>query len=330
MSITARAVRIKAPGGPEVLGLGPLEVADPGPAQVLVEVAAAGLNRADLLQRRGLYPAPAGVVADVPGLEYAGTIAALGPGVEGWDVGDKVMGIVAGGGMASHVVVHSRELLPVPRGMDLQHAAAIPEVFMTAFDAIFVRGSARMGEWILVHAAASGVGTAALQLARVAGLRAIGTTRSAAKLERLCEMGLEHGIEVANGSFAERVADITRGHGADVILDFIGAAYAGENLRAAAELGRIVVIGLMGGVQGDLPLGLLLRKRLSMTGTVLRARPLEEKASLARRFAHEAIPLFESGKLAPVVDAVLPMAEIARAHERMESNQTFGKLVMAW
>jgi len=330
MSTKARAIRITAPGGPEVLSLGELEVPDPGPGQVLVEVAAAGLNRADLLQRRGLYPAPPGVVADVPGLEYAGTIAKLGAGVAGWSVGDAVMGIVGGGGMSSHVVVHSRELVPVPRGMDVRTAAAIPEVFMTAFDAIFVRGAARMGEWLLIHAAASGVGTAALQLARGAGLRAIGTTRSAAKLERLRGMGLEHGIEVRDGAFADEVKRITGGHGADVILDFIGAAYASENLGAAAELGRIVVIGLMGGVNAQMPLGLLLRKRLTMTGTVLRARPLEEKASLAQRFAAEVVPLFEAGVLEPVVDAVITMASVTSAHERMESNQTFGKVVLAW
>jgi putative PIG3 family NAD(P)H quinone oxidoreductase len=329
MPTQARAICITKPGGPEVLELREVQVADPGPGQVVVEIAAAGINRADLLQRRGLYPAPAGAPADILGLEYAGVVAAVGQGVSQWSAGDRVMGIVAGGGLCTHAVVHEREVIAAPAGMELTDVAAIPEVFMTAFDAMFVRGRVRMGEWMVIHAAASGVGTAALQLGRANGIRCIGTSRTASKLERLVELGLEHGIEVEGGAFAKQVQDITGG-GADVILDFIGGAYLAENLKAAAVLGRIVVIGLMGGAKAEMPMGLLLRKRLSMTGTVLRARPLEEKAALAQRFSREVVPLFESGVLRPVVDTVMPMADAAKAHARMESNDTFGKLILRW
>ena len=331
MTTRARAVRITEFGGPEVLQIGELEVREPGPHEILVEVAAAGVNRADLLQRRGLYPAPAGAPADVPGLEYAGEVAAVGAEVTRWGIGDRVMGIVGGGGMASHLLTHEREAIAVPDGMAFEVAAAIPEVFMTAFDALFVRGRARMGEWVLVHAAASGVGTAALQLARASGLRSIGTSRTADKLEKLGRFGLERTIEVGGqgDDFAERVRQISDG-GVDVILDFVGAPYLRSNLEAAAVLGRIVVIGLMGGAKGDIDLGLLLRKRLTMTGTVLRARALEEKAALARRFEDEVVAMFESGRLEPVIDSVLPMAQASAAHRQMEENRTFGKLVLAW
>lgn len=325
---TARAVVITGPGGTEVLSLGETEVADPGPGEVLIEIAAAGLNRADILQRRGFYPAPPGAVADVPGLEYAGTVAAVGAGVQSAAIGDRVMGIVAGGGMATRIVVHERELIPVPAGMALEQAAAIPEVFLTAFDALFVQGGLTMGQTALIHAVGSGVGTAAVQLATVAGARAIGTSRTADKLERCSNFGLGDRILVGDGGFASRVQELCGG--ADVILDTIGAAYLEENVRALAPRGRLVVVGLLGGVNGSAPLAVLLAKRASIIGTVLRSRPLEEKAALARRFAAEIVPLFEAGRLEPVIDRVLPMAEIAAAHDRMESNASFGKIVLRW
>lgn len=324
----ARAVTITGKGGTEVLALGETEVRDPGPGEVLVEIAAAGLNRADVLQRRGFYPAPRGVVANVPGLEYAGTIAAVGPALSSASVGDRVMGLVAGGGMASHVVVHERELIPVPEGMDLETAAAIPEVFVTAFDALFVQGGLTMGRVALIHAVGSGVGTAAVQLANEAGARPVGTSRTAGKLERCADLGLRDGVLVEDGSFAGKVQDLCGG--ADVILDTVGAAYLEENVRALAPRGRLVVVGLLGGVNGTAPLGLLLGKRATIVGTVLRSRPLEEKAAIARRFSAEVMPMFEQGRLQPVIDRVLPMAEVAAAHERMESNQSFGKIVLRW
>lgn len=329
---TARAVKIRGAGGPDVLSIDDIEVREPGPHEVLVEVAAAGLNRADTLQRRGLYPAPPGAPPDVPGLEYAGTVAAIGPGVTATRVGAHVMGIVGGGGMATHLVVHERELVPVPRGIELTHAAAIPEVFFTAYDALFTQGRLTMGETVLIHAAGSGVGTAASQLAYVAGARAIGTSRTRDKLDRSeeLELGLDHGVLVEGGRFAAAVLERTGGAGVQLVIDLVGAAYLEENVRALATRGRMVVLGLMGGMAGSLPLGLLLNKRLTVIGSVLRARPLEEKIALAQEFTARVVPLFEQRRLSPIIGQVLPMSEIAAAHERMEQNETFGKVVMRW
>ncbi len=327
MSIEARCVRIRESGGPEVLELGTTEVRDPGPGEVRVEVAAAGLNRADTLQRRGFYPAPKGFPDDIPGLELAGTVESIGEGVSGFAVGDPVMAIIGGGGMATHAVVHSRELLPVPSGLSLEEAAAIPEVFLTAFDALFAQGDLRMGETVVLHAVASGVGTAALQLAANVGARVVGTSRSAAKLERCRGLGLVHAVDTSDGAFADAVQQLG---GADLVIDTIGAKYLTENLKALALRGRVVVLGLMGGVKGEMPLGLLLGKRARITGSTLRARPLEEKATLAQRFIREALPHFADGRLKPVIDEVLPMSEVGEAHARMERNETFGKLVLSW
>lgn len=324
-----RAVRISEPGGPEVLTLGELRVREPGAGEVLVEVAAAGLNRADTLQRRGFYPAPPGVPSDVPGLEYAGTVAALGHGVTSSSVGDRVMGITAGGGMSEFLVAHSREILPIPEGMSFTDAAAVPEVFMTAYDAVIVQGGLGLGQTLLVHAAASGVGTAAIQLARAVGARPIGTSRTEEKLERCAQLGLEQGIVAADGRFADALKAMAPG-GAHVILDTVGAAYLEDNLAAVAVGGTIVVIGLMGGIKGEVNLGLLLRRRAHIVGSVLRSRPLEEKAALAQDFAQAVLPLLRDGRLEPIVDEVLPMTDVVEAHRRMEANETFGKLVLAW
>jgi len=279
------------------------------------------------LQRRGFYPAPAGYPDDIPGLELAGTVESVGHGVTTFAPGDRVMAIIGGAGMATHAVLHERELLPVPADLSLEEAAAIPEVFLTAFDALFVQGGLRMGETLLMHAVASGVGTAALQLAHAVGARVVGTSRSAEKLERCTDLGLDHAVNTAEGTFADALKALG---GADLIVDTIGAKYLAENLGAVKTKGRIVVLGLMGGREGEIPLGLLLRKRVSLIGSVLRARPLEEKATLAQRFIAEALPLFGEGKLAPVIDEVLPMSAIGDAHARMERNETFGKLVLRW
>jgi putative PIG3 family NAD(P)H quinone oxidoreductase len=327
---TARAVRIKSPGGPEVLSLGTLEVRDPGPTEVLVEVVAAGLNRADCLQRRGAYAAPAGTVQDVPGLEYAGRVARIGSEVLTLKVGDRVMAICAGGAMATHIVAHERELVRVPDGIDLPQAAAIPEVFMTAYDALFAQAQLGLGQYALIHAAGSGVGTAALQLTHAAGATAIGTSRKPDKLERLRQLGLEHAIATEDGSFAERVKEITQGRLADVVLDTVGGKYLGENLRAVAVGGTVVTIGLLGGAKAELLLGLLVAKRATLRGSVLRSRPLEQKAALASAFTAAVIPLFARGAVRPVVEDVMPMADIQKAHARMESDELFGKLVLTW
>jgi NADPH:quinone reductase len=323
--IEAKAVRIVGKGDVDALQLGSISVAEPGPSELLVRVAAAGLNRADTLQRKGFYPAPKGVIADVPGLEYAGVVERVGERVQDFAVGDPVMGIVGGGAMASHLVVHEREAVRVPSGMPLEEAAAIPEVFMTAYDAVFGQAGLRIGEVLLVHAVGSGVGTAALQLGLAAGARVFGTSRTEDKLTRCRALGLQHALLVKDKTFAKEL-----GQGADVILDSVGAAYLGENINALATSGRIVVVGLLGGATGELPLGALLAKRGRVMGTVLRSRALEEKASLARAFTREVLPLFEQGKLKPIVDSVLPMSEIKTAHQRMEKNDSFGKIVLRW
>ncbi len=326
----ARAVRIREPGGPEVLELSTLDVRGPGPGEILVEVAAAGLNRADLLQRRGLYPAPPGVPEDVPGLEYAGVVAAMGPGVRGFREGDRVMGIVSGGSFATHLVVSAREVMPVPSNLSLADAAAIPEVFLTAWDALFLQAKASMGESVLIHAVASGVGSAAVQLCKVAGARPMGTARSQAKLDAVSAYGLDGGVCVRDGRFADAVRALTEGRGADVILDPVGGDYIEEDLRCLAPRGRVVVIGTMGGPTASLPLGALLHQRATVIGTVLRSRAPEEKACLAQSFRRSVLPLFERGMLTPVVEAVLPMRDVRDAHARMEANATAGKLVLTW
>jgi NADPH2:quinone reductase len=328
MAGRSRAVVLRGAGDVDVLHLEDVERPVPGGAEVLVEVAAAGLNRADCLQRRGMYPAPPGSPAQIPGLEFAGTVIEVGPGARGFSPGDRVMGITGGGAMATHLTAHERMLCRVPAEMDLVTAAALPEVFMTAFDALFWQAELAMGETVLVHAVASGVGTAAVQLAARAGARAIGTSRSPDKLDRCRELGMAEGIAVDGGRFADRVMEL--GGGADVVLDTVGGAYLEENLRALAPRGRIVVVGLMGGASGPLPLGLLLTKRARIHGTVLRSRPLEEKARLTQAFCRQVVPLFADGRLVPVVDQVLLMEEVREAHRRMEANRNVGKIVLRW
>ncbi len=325
-----RAVRFRGTGGVEIIEVGEAPLRPPGHGEVTVDVVAAGLNRADLLQRRGLYPAPAGSPPDIPGLEFSGRVIARGPAASLFELNAPVMGIVGGGAMVGRVTVHERELLAVPPGIDLVAAAAIPEVFLTAWDALT---QARLcgGETVLIHAAASGVGTAAIQLARALGARALATTRTAAKLERVVEQGIaaEDVLVAEGGKFAAAVT-ARAPRGADVILDCVGGAYLEENLRAMAPGARMVMIGTMGGGAGQLPIGMLLAKRAQVIGTVMRSRPLEEKIALAQRAGKQLLPLFSSGALRPVVDRVMPMAECAAAHQVMEANETVGKLVLAW
>lgn len=327
-----RAVVFRGSGGTDVLSMEERDLREPGPGEVLVSVAAAGVNRADVLQRRGLYPAPPGSPADIPGLEFAGTVATVGAGVTSVVPGARVMGITGGGAMATYVIAHQRELIPVPDDMSLERAAAVPEAFLTAYDALFVQAGVDLGSRVLIHAVASGVGTAALQLARAAGAQVMGTSRTRDKLDRCAEWGLEprYALCPSDKSFARSVHALTDGHGADVIMDMVGAAYLEENIRALASRGLLIVVGLLGGISGNLPLGLLLGKRARVAGTVLRARPLEEKAALCQRFITSVLPLLRAGTVQPVVSEVLAMEDIAQAHERMERNQTFGKLVLRW
>ncbi len=326
----ARAVVVRTPGGPEVLELAEVDVRDPGPGEIRVRVRAAGVNRADLLQRRGLYPPPPGSPPDVLGLEFAGEVEACGPGTSLHRPGDRVMGLVGSGGMSELVCVHEREAVSIPRGMDFAAAAAIPEAFMTAYDALFLQAKASMGDRVLIHAVASGVGTAAVQLVRAAGARSIGTSRSEAKLRAVQGLGLDEPLLVEEGKFAERCLALTGGRGVDVLLDFVGASYLAENIASLAPGGRMVVLGLMGGVLGEMSLGLLLSRRLAMMGSTLRARPLEEKIALSRVFEAHVVPLFEAGVLRPVVDRTFAAAEVRAAHERMESNENVGKMVVVF
>ena len=325
----AKAIRIREPGGPEVLEVGEIELPNPGPSQVMVEVAAAGLNRADCLQRRGFYPAPPGVPADVPGLEFAGVVESVGDGISAWKPGDRVMGIVGGGSMATRVVTEGAELMPVPKDLSLAEAAAVPEVFLTAYDAIVLQGGLQAGQAVLLHAVASGVGTAAIQIASALGATTVGTSRTAHKLPRCTELGLTHAVLVEEGQFADTVLAAVP-EGANVVLDTIGAAYLSQNVKVIAKKGRIIVIGLMGGVKGDLALGALLAKRASIHGSVLRSRSAAEKAELTKSFTEEMLGRFATGELKPIIDDVLPMTDVQTAHKRMDANQTFGKLVLRW
>lgn len=326
---TIRAVRIREPGDVGVLEMGEVSLRFPGPGEVRVGVAAAGLNRADLLQRAGAYPAPPGVPAEVPGLEYAGVVEALGAEVRGVAVGDRVMGLVGGGAMAESLVVHHRELMAVPEGMELTDAAAIPEAFATAWDAL-VQAETGIGDVVLVHAAASGVGTAATQLARAMGARVIGTGRSAEKLARCARWGLDEAVVAEGGRFADAVLARTGGAGATVVIDLVGGGYVEESLRCAAPRARVILLATAGGGAATLPLGLALSRRVTLKGTVLRSRPIEEKIALARGFAGAVLPGFARGALRPVVDAVLPMTAVREAHERMARNDTVGKIVLTW
>lgn len=331
MSNKVSAVIFTRAGGPEVIELGTVAVRAPGAEEVTVEIAAAGVNRADVLQRRGHYPAPAGAPADVPGLEFAGTVVACGANAQRFSCGAAVMGIVAGGAMAQRVTLHERELMRVPAGLSLQAAAAIPEAFLTAWDAMRQAGLGP-GHVLLVHAAASGVGTAALQLARWMQVRALATTRTQAKLTALAAFGLQpdDGIVVgAQGGFApivkQRVA-----RGVDMVLDCVGGNYLADNVAALAPQGTMVMLGAMGGATGALPIGQVLAKRVRIVGSVMRARGLEEKIALAQAFEQLVVPAFASGALAPVVHTVMPMSECAAAHTLLESNTTIGKVVLTW
>lgn len=324
------AITYRAAGGTEVIALGETDVREPGGGEVVVEVAAAGLNRADVLQRQGLYPPPPGVVSDVPGLEFSGRIASVGPAADRFAVGDAVMGLVPGGAMAKRLVVHERELMPVPRGLGVIEAAAIPEAFVTAWDAM---DQARLGagETVVVHAAGSGVGCAALQIAHVLGARAIATSRTPDKLAKLKALGIPaDGITTESAKFADQVRHLTSGVGAAVVLDCVGAAYLEENLRALGQRGRLVLIGTLGGGKATLPIGMVLGKRITVIGTVMRSRPLEEKIALAQVASSRLVPLFESGRLRPIIDRVMPMTEVADAHGVMENNANVGKIVLRW
>ena len=325
-----RAAVITRPGGPEVLEIQDRPVPEPSEGEILVRVRATALNRADLLQREGQYPAPPGAPSDIPGLEFAGEIVGTGAGVSEWNVGDRVFGIVAGGGNAELLVTDARAVAHIPSTLSWTDAAAIPEVFITAHDALVTQAGVRRGERVLIHAVGSGVGLAATQLARSWNAIPFGTARTADKIARARDYGLENGVVVADDVDAI-VAAVERwagGKGMDVTLDLVAGPYLGASIRAAALKGRIILIGTIAGRSATIPVGMVLGKRLTLRGTVLRARTIEEKRSVTAAFARDVVPLLGAGALRPVVDRVFPLGEIRAAHERLASNETFGKIVL--
>jgi putative PIG3 family NAD(P)H quinone oxidoreductase len=318
-----RAIAITMFGGPDVLALVEKPAPEPSRGEVRVRVRATAVNRADLLQRMGHYPAPADSPPDVPGLEIAGEVEALGPGCERLKVGDRVFGLVGGGGYAEQVVSHERALAKIPDGMAFEDAAAVPEAFVTAHDAIVTQAGLRAGETLLISACGSGVGTAAVQLGRAMGAIVVGTARTADKLERCKPLGLDVGVVPADGKFADRVPAPA------VVLELVGGSYLNEDLKCVQTLGRIVLVGLLAGRKSEVDLDRVLGKRVRILGTVLRARPLEEKIAAMRTFEAQVVPLLARGLVKPIVDRVFPLADAAQAHEHMASNEGFGKTVLA-
>jgi NADPH:quinone reductase len=320
-----KAIVISRFGGPEVLELRDCPSPEPGRGEVRVRVAATAVNRADLLQRMGRYPAPADAPADIPGLEFAGEVDGIGPGVSEVAIGDRVFGLAGGGTYAQQIVVPARTAVKIPPGLSFTDAAAVPEAFITAWDAAVTQAGLGAGETMLIHAVGSGVGTAAVQIARAIGARSIGTSRSPEKLDRARALGLDVSLAVVDGGFAPAVAAAGP---PDVVLELVGGSYLAEDVQCVAPRGRIVLVGLLGGGRAEMDLGLVLRRRLRITGTVLRARPLEEKIAAVQTFARHVVPLLARGILRPVVDRVVPLAAAAEAHAYLASNQSFGKVVL--
>ncbi|MFI7591109.1 NAD(P)H-quinone oxidoreductase [Micromonospora sp. NPDC049359] len=321
-----RAITVPQPGGPDALVWAEVPDPEPGPGEVIVRVRASGVNRADLLQRQGHYPPPPGAPAYL-GLECSGVIDAVGPEVTGWAVGQEVCALLAGGGYAERVAVPAGQLLPVPAGVDLVDAAALPEVACTVWSNVVGVGRLTAGDTLLVHGGGSGIGTFAIQFGAALGATVLATARTT-KHARLRELGAAHTIDYRDRDFVEEVREATDGHGADVILDILGASYLGRNVEALATGGRLVVIGMQGGRKAELDLGALLTKRASVSATALRSRPLAEKAAIVRGVRDEVWPLVAAGAVRPVVDRRLPMAEAAEAHRLVESSDHVGKVLL--
>lgn len=322
-----KAVTLPEFGDIDVLTIA--EVPDPTlrPGEVLIDVAAAGVNRADLLQRQGNYPPPKGE-SELPGLEVSGTIAELGEGVEGWSVGDEVCALLSGGGYAEKVAVPAGQLLPIPAGVSLTDAASLPEVASTVWSNVFMTANLQPGQTLLVHGGGSGIGTMAIQLAKQIGARVAVTAGSAEKLEFCKELGADILINYRDDDFVEKLKKATDGHGADVILDVIGAKYLDRNLSAMATNGRLVIIGMQGGVKGELNIGKLLAKRGAVIATSLRARPLEEKATIVASVREHIWPLVESGDVRPIVHTTLPLDEVKQAHQILQDSSHTGKVLL--
>lgn len=325
-----RAAVITRPGGPEVLEVQERPTPEPGPNEILVRVHASALNRADLSQREGNYPAPPGAPADILGMEFAGEVEGVGTEVTAWRPGDRVFGIVGGGGNAEYLVTDAQSAARIPDRLSWTDAAAIPEVFITAHDALFTQAALQRNERVLIHAVGSGVGLAATQLVRAYGAIPYGTARTSDKIERAREFGLESGIVVADdvGVIAAAGNTITNGTGFEVTLDLLGGPYLAASIQSAARRGRIMVIGTVAGRTATVPVGMILTKRLNVRGTVLRARSIEEKRAATAAFARDVLPLLASATVRPTIDSIYDLADIRAAHERLASNATFGKVVL--
>jgi NADPH2:quinone reductase len=325
-----RAVIYEGAGGPEVITIGEVPKPEVHKDHIRVRVHAAGLNRADLMQRRGQYPAPHGWPANIPGLEYAGEVEAVRPGVTRWRIGERVMGLVGGGAQAELVVVHQDEALPIPAGLSYAEAAAIPEAFLTAYDALVIRGRLQPAERVLIHAVGSGIGTAAAQIAKQLGATVLGTSRSGDKLARALLYGLDVGIDTSRTHFRDAV-----GEPVHVVLDVLGGPALADNLAVLAPRGRLIMLGFLAGSKTEADLSPVLRKRLEIIGTVMRTRGLEERVPLIREFGKQLLPLFQprvdqGAPLRPVLERTYPMTQVGDAHRVLEGNTTFGKVVVTW
>ncbi|GAA3990056.1 NAD(P)H-quinone oxidoreductase [Streptomyces sp. NBC_01352] len=321
------AITIPEPGGPEALVWDEVPDPVPGEGEVLVEVAASAVNRADILQRQGFYNPPPGA-SPYPGLECSGRIAATGPGVSGWSVGDEVCALLAGGGYAEQVVVPAGQLLPLPKGVDLKQAAALPEVVATVWSNVFMIAHLRPGETLLVHGGSSGIGTMAIQLAKTAGAKVAVTAGTREKLERCAELGADILVNYREQDFVAEIKEATDGAGADVILDNMGAKYLDRNVKALAVNGRLAIIGMQGGIKAELNIGALLGKRAAISATSLRARPLGEKAAIVASVREHVWPLLDAGHVRPIVDREFPMSDAAAAHRVVEESGHIGKVLL--
>ena len=322
-----KAVRRSGDGGPEVLRLGEVPTPQPTETQLLVDVRATALNRADLIQRRGGYPPPPGE-SEILGLEIAGTISEMGINVTGFENGDRVFGLVGGGGYAEKAVIDYRMAMVIPEKWNFEQAAAVPEVFFTANENIFTLGRLTTGETILIHAGGSGVGTAGIQISHHVGARVFVTAGSTDKIESCVGLGAAAGINYKKSDFVTEIQRLTGGAGVDVVLDFIGAPYLARNLQILKMKGRLLQVGLMGGSTTEIDLGMVMRKRLQIIGSVMRPQSLEEKIAITQRFVERWLPELKTGKLQPVIDAVFPLAQAHEAHAYMEANRNFGKIIL--
>ena len=320
-------IEIAAPGGPEQLKTAVRPVPTPGEDEVLIRVEAAGVNRPDVMQRQGRYPPPPGA-SDLPGMEIAGEVVALGPKVSGVSLGDKVTSLLPGGGYAGYAIAAAPLLMPIPKGSSMVEAAAIPETFLTVWTNLFERGRCKAGDIVLIHGGTSGIGTTAIQLAKVSGARVFATAGSAAKA-RACEgLGAVRGIDYKTEDFVEVIRAETKGYGVDITLDMVAGSYVQRNLDIAAIEGRVVTISLLGGSRAEINVGMILVKRLTLTGSTLRSRTVAQKAAVAAAVRQNVWPLIESGKVRPVIFKTFPLAEASEAHRLMETSNHIGKIVL--